>query len=403
MIRISKFVKINIAVYILFVLNPYFKWVVSNDIIYAYFSITFLFTTIYLLKNSKNFCPLSKNKLLVFLILLLFLVFFTTPVIHYWRWGHLIWFLPFVQILLYKYDLVLESYNYFKKIIIIVSVFSLVIWIVKLVNIPLPYYGLYPDFRYNPSDYYRVYGLSISLYRGSRAIGEIFGIERITGIFAEPGHFGIYLGLILAIERFSFTSKANRILLFTGILTFSTAFYGILLAGYIYRLFTERSIYKGVMYPITAIIFLFGSAYLIFGPAIINLILGDLLSDGRFVGVNPLSIIDARISKNFITDFQQFITTSHVWIGLGYSDLDIATTNWRGLIFRFGFLGIFLILLLTTSLLVKVKFSFFLVLFSVVLMILAHRSYLLYTPGIYLLIYIASIFPEGIQKSNIKL
>ena len=53
------------------------------------------------------------------------------------------------------------------------------------------------------------------------------GLERICGVFAEPGHFGIYLGLMLAIEKFNFYEKRNLLLLITGFLTFSTAFYGI--------------------------------------------------------------------------------------------------------------------------------------------------------------------------------
>ena len=78
------------------------------------------------------------------------------------------------------------------------------------------------------------------------------------------------------------------------------------------------------------------------------------------------------------------------YLGLGYSNLNLATTNWRGMIFRFGIIGLLIILFLFLTIVRRVDTLYAIILFSIAVLILAHRSYLLYTPGLYLLLYLAS-------------
>lgn len=96
----------------------------------------------------------------------------------------------------------------------------------------------------NSGDNYRIYGLALSLYRGSAPIGG--GLERICSVFGEPGHYAIYISFILAIDKFRFNRVGNLILFTIGCLTFSTAYYGLMTMGIMYRIVLEKGVGKGV-------------------------------------------------------------------------------------------------------------------------------------------------------------
>jgi hypothetical protein len=387
---VKKVAALNIGLFAFFSLNPYFKWLIPSTFFYSFFIIsTITITHLYALKI-KSEIKLRKGKLAVIAILLIFMTYFTLPIVHEMRWGHFLWFIPFILILFYQDDIVHSGYLVLKNIMVWFAIFSLVFWVLNFINLPIPYYSYYPDFRHNSLDYYRVYGFSISLYRGSYAVGEMFGIERLTGVFAEPGHFGIYLGYILAIERFNLNERKNKILLTSGILTFSTAFLGILFLGLVYRLFKEKRISRTIFYPFILFLVISIIGYLIAGVNIKNLILGDFFNNQNTI-TNPIGIVDSRVSNNFLSDFQFFGKTSTIFTGFGYAGTDLATTNWRGLVFRFGIIGISIIIMLIITIIRKLPFTYFLLLIAVSLLVLSHRSYLFYTPGFYILLYFASI------------
>ena len=203
------------------------------------FQIVFLFTTtissIELRRNIRKGLVVDKYRIGICIAAVTFLLFFTTPIVHDFRIGHFAYFLIFIQIIFFNDIIFYNSYKFLKKLFIIISVFAIVFWVLNAMGVPLIYYKCTPAFRTESVlDNYRIYGPVLSLYRGNMPIGG--GIERICGVFAEPGHFGIYIGLMLAIEKFNFYEKRNLLLLITGFLTFSTAFYGIFCLGVLYKL-----------------------------------------------------------------------------------------------------------------------------------------------------------------------
>ena len=131
---------------------------------------------------------------------------------------------------------------------------------------------------------------------------------------------------------------------------------------------------------------------------------GRVLKDVDTKNNAIMSIVDSRISERFLTDFDDFSKTSKVFTGLGYFDQeDIPTTNWRGLIYRFGIIGLFIILLLIIFIIRRVDILYALLLFSIAILILSHRSYLLYTPSIYVLLFMATSvnLQQDISKNSI--
>ncbi len=393
---IVKISAINVALYLFICLNPYIKWLLPNELFYGFFILTTISLTFLIKKNVKNGIFINYQKKQIVFYLFIFIIYFTTPVFHDLRWGHMVWQIPFLLILFYDDIIITRGYFYFKKIMVWIAIFALIFWVLKLLHIPIPYFSYKPSFRYNPDDYYRIYGPVISLYSEDIAVGEL----RITGVFAEPGHYGIYLGLLLAIEKFNFKNIENKILLITGVLTFSTAFFGILVLGYIHHLIKERRITKNIILPFILIVVI----TVIAGDVIKELTYGRVLKDVDTKNNAIMSIVDSRISERFLTDFDDFSKTSKVFTGLGYFDQeDIPTTNWRGLIYRFGIIGLFIILLLIIFIIRRVDILYALLLFSIAILILSHRSYLLYTPSIYVLLFMATSvnLQQDISKNSI--
>ena len=383
---LKKAAEINIALYAFVAMNPFFRWVLPNELFYA----LFLGTTIVITSLLIIYCPRligynNSYKKIVLTYLVLFILYMASPIIHDARWGHLLWYIPLILIVSYDDTLIVNSYHILRKIIVWISIFSLIILFIKEIGISLPYIKLDVDFRYSPLDNYRCYGPIVSLYRGGSPF-EVFGIERICGAFAEPGHFGIYLGLILVIEKFDFSKFYNKILLIAGLFTFSTAFYGILFLGLIYFAFVKRSDAK---YWVSII----GLTFLI-------VLFWDYLNEFLFnSSVNALedmaNVADNRVSDQFIETFDVFIESPDALLGVGYyttyyNDVKLAITNWRGFVFSFGFVGLILIITLPIIIIRRTKSVLYqLLMFGTFLIVFLHRSYLLYNPWMYILLYFA--------------
>ncbi len=115
--------------------------------------------------------------------------------------------------------IIFKGYTYLRKLFIFLSIVALLYWILNYFKIPLLYYTyILEDRGLNSGDNYRIYGLALSLYRGSAPIGG--GLERICSVFGEPGHYAIYISFILAIDKFRFNRVGNLILFTIGCLTF---------------------------------------------------------------------------------------------------------------------------------------------------------------------------------------
>jgi hypothetical protein len=390
--KLQRYAALNIALFAFISLNPYIRWIIPNEFFYGFFLVSTFILSLQLNSKIRGGIITNISKLLVALFLLIFIVYFTTSLVHSFRWGHFLWFIPFLMIVFYNDAIIERGYVYLRTIMVWIAIFALIVWVLKLVNFPLPYYSYIPEFRYNPADYYRIYGPAISLYRGSFAVGEFYGFERITGVFAEPGHFGIYIGLIIAIERFKFSIRRNQILFIAGIMTFSSAFYAIISLGFIYQVIMDKKVTKRILYPFVIIIFFAGLGLLAEPEGFRELTYGRTLGRLGQEKINPANIIDSRVSEMFVYEFEQFAKTPKLFTGQGMIDEGGQfVTNWRGLIFRFGIIGLSIIILLVISIAKRTHFIFALLLLSISVLIISHRSYLLYNPSIYILIFFAAI------------
>ena len=374
-----KLISVNLGLLLFFALHPYPRWFMPEGL----FQIVFLFTTtissIELRRNIRKGLVVDKYRIGICIAAVTFLLFFTTPIVHDFRIGHFAYFLIFIQILFFNDIIFYNSYKFLKKLFIIISIFAIVFWVLNAMGVPLIYYKCTPAFRTESVlDNYRIYGPVLSLYRGNMPIGG--GIERICGVFAEPGHFGIYIGLMLAIEKFNFYEKRNLLLLITGFLTFSTAFYGIFCLGVLYKLLKYKRITTDII-RIVAVLFFTAITLLVFSDRFVETIYG-------------------RVPDSHITKFESFIHSHDALVGLGYDNDEMVGTNWRGVVYRFGIIGTVIMLLLIFSIARKGSMKYGFLLAAIALLIVAHRAYLMFSPAIYMML-LTAVYVNRTKESFI--
>ena len=387
-----KLISVNLGLLLFFALHPYPRWFMPEGL----FQIVFLFTTtissIELRRNIRKGLVVDKYRIGICIAAVTFLLFFTTPIVHDFRIGHFAYFLIFIQIIFYN------SYKFLKKLFIIISVFAIVFWVLNAMGVPLIYYKCTPAFRTESVlDNYRIYGPVLSLYRGNMPIGG--GIERICGVFAEPGHFGIYIGLMLAIEKFNFYEKRNLLLLITGFLTFSTAFYGIFCLGVLYKLLKYKRITTDII-RIVAVLFFTAITLLFFSDRFVETIYGRVVENKREEVSGVVDLLDNRVPDSHITKFESFIHSHDALVGLGYDNDEMVGTNWRGVVYRFGIIGTVIMLLLIFSIARKGSMKYGFLLAAIALLIVAHRAYLMFSPAIYMML-LTAVYVNRTKESFI--
>ncbi len=381
-----KFASVNLGLLLLFAFDPYPRWLLPQGLFQIIFLFTTTIATIQLKYNFRRGLIFNKSKIKVFIAAVIYLIYFTTPVIHEIRWGQFFYFIIFLQIIYYNDVFFYNAYKILKKTFVYISIFSLIYWVLNAMDISLPYYKFITSERQSLLDNYRIYGLALSLYHGNIPIGG--GLERICGVFAEPGHFGIYLGLILLVEKFRFYTRSNIILLVTGFLTFSTAFYGIFALGVIYRVIEVRKIPDDIKKN-TCILLLVSVIFLFSSNKFSDTIYGRVV-DKRKTEVNSVwDLVENRIPDSYVYEFIQFSKTKDNITGKGYYNENMIITNWRGLIYRFGIVGAVVMFILILSILIGTDYKYAFLGGAILLLIIAHRVYIMYSPTIYIMLLVA--------------
>lgn len=242
-------------------------------------------------------------------------------------------------------DVKQQSFRDFSWLFALSLVPGLVVFVFALVGIPLPWHSLYParfDYellRGNNPGYYRQYLGSI--VRSDQVIplgrGEIF---RFHGMWDEPGTVGTYGGLLLLAGGMRLRRQPqNVILLIGGLLSFSLAFYLIVIA---YGLTRWPLRVLAVLGAITGI--LMSSESLILIPAVYNLVVirFTINKSGNLVANN-------RVSGLFSALYHDF-WHSDLWTRLFGSTTNVSllvntgTFSYEVVIFTYGVVGMLLLL-----------------------------------------------------------
>ncbi|WP_367971423.1 hypothetical protein RJD38_07400 [Vibrio scophthalmi] len=153
-------------------------------------------------------------------------------------------------------------------------------------------------------------------------------INRISGPFNEPGLYGTLAAIILSANNFKLDKWYYKVILASGVLTFSLAFFAI---SFIYLLIARFKV------ALSAIIF--------------SLIVLSSFSQNEFVDkfvFSRLSFTDGTISgdnrssSGFEEHYIQTLKSNDFWLGNGFqahSNLGVDVSSWKVIIYNLGVFG----------------------------------------------------------------
>lgn len=361
---------------------PFPMWILPQGVVYR-FSFLLLFVLSLKLFNEGKI-SINKYNLLIFFSLVFFYLYLILPITeNTFDKGSLLRFASFFPLVFFSKKIHYEIFKYFRTIIIISSIFGILIFFLLLIGVDLPYYKIdgfsIPMQRNN--DYYRLYGLVVS---STNTVYNFMGVNiaRVCGPFQEPGHFAIFIGIVLSIEKFLW-NKTSLLLVIAGFLTFSPAFIAI------FALIISYDILLGKRFKLLlGLIFSFA---ILFGVIIQNQKVKDALyyiSIGRnFSNIEEASL-DSRTGEKALRAYNSFSKTKAIWTGKGEEWVNErygVLSDYRGFVFRFGLLGLFLSVLLSVVILTRAKKQVLFFFFPILVLIHAHRFWMFLGPYIYIL------------------
>src|SRR5690554_4145107 len=386
----------NIGVLALFIsLNPFILWIVwpgyvNIPVFLAVIGITIL---LMLLKQ----LDITAIKLVFFFFTFFLMLQLGTPIFsgRGVEVGKIMTFISLMCILSFKPDILLDIFLKFRKLIIFFCWVSVIVFVITLVGINLPYHKI-PAFSVvmkssHEGSFYMLYGLVVSSTNTIYQFGGLT-IARVCGPFLEPGHFSIYIGMILIFEKILF-NKFSKILLVTGVLTFSPTFLIFIVVAWFY----EMMYLKKYSYIFKYVLFLLIPVSLIF------IFLDDIKDELVYLfigrnfersGLSLTELLDDRAGKSALTFYNYFKETPAVWYGKGVEYLeDIGVlSDYRGMIFKYGIVGFGL------SILMLLCIPFFsdkklerVIVTLIILTIYLHRSWMFENSFIYLFLIIGLI------------
>jgi len=355
-------------------MHPVFLWAVSATIFYFA-----LFLVMIPLIIGKNYRELNRNRFFVLLAAIVFVGYITLPLFgREFLWARIFHFLSFFLFFLLSDKILYDKFKLWKKILIFFSLYALVIFFLFSLDIEVPH-TIIEDSGKIPigirdKNFFRVYGLVVSSTNTLWKVGDML-IMRLCGPFAEPGHFGIFIGFTMLIDKFS-GNKTNIILLTAGILTFSPAFLILLFIIELHQIVVN----KRINLKLYLVLFLLIS--------IITLYRGQEVIDRLFyISVERHKNLDNRTVDRARLGFYAFSKTPSVYVGIGrekYKSYGGAVSDTRGMIFRYGIIGMTLSIFLIFLLLVGIKKKYAVFLLGAVILVFAHRVWMFEYPYIYI-------------------
>lgn len=203
-------------------MSPFLVWSIEYIIVVLFF-IVFLLSLIF---HKPNLIVDKKY----FLFSIFFVLMIFNMVIPYRDYDegvsyrHVLLLIIIFYYLFYLRNFTPKIHSYLKKILVFISFSSLVSYVFFILDLPFNSYQIQQDFRYEETNYYYLYYGMLVL---NNQIYDIGGLDllRNVGWFAEPGHFGTYICLFLALEEKIFNKKSNWILLIAALTTFSAVAY----------------------------------------------------------------------------------------------------------------------------------------------------------------------------------
>ena len=297
-------------------------------------------------------------------------------------------FAPFLFMLFWSKDLLSKSYLNIRKAVLFFAIGASVVSILSLIGLisRVPHFVMPPqEALHERFGYvYYVYGLFVTIQDPAQML-----IYRACGMMKEPGHFAVVLGFVYLIDRYQ-GRKMNKWLVLCGLLTFSFNFVLILLFTEFHNILKSRNTRKIVKWVI----------FVLLGIYILFLFLPSDIQDQiyyLFYGRNLETVFNALSSSSSINEalderandipltIYNKMSINEMFFGIGGFDTAYCLSDYRGMIMATGFVGLILSNLAYFIIIRNARKALTLSLLMSFLLVLMHRSWMLYFPYIYYL------------------
>ena len=321
---------ISCASLLLVSLNPYFVWgwmpIAFSAAIIISFLLSFLVIDVY-----------DGNKLIksyfVFLIVIVYSLLNAASLA-----GSLALAISITLIVSLKGEYICIVFNYFKKLFALALVPGLILWVIHHVfGFDHFYIGSMPE-GYIPNKGKVAAGIGYAIYPFAIVTDYMlnYPIYRFTGVLDEPGFIGTVCALMIASNRLKIKTKADFIILFSGVVSFSLAFY-LILAIY-YAFLSIKSFKKFAGFILAALVLVFFSSY---NETVKKYTVDRLvIVDGKVSG-------DNRQTEELEGSFERWMDSDGYDFFFGLTDYTIGgSSSWKEIPLKTGFFGVVLLLLL---------------------------------------------------------
>lgn len=226
---------------------------------------------------------------------------------------------PFLIRVLYK----------FEKIFTIILLLGIIIYFVSFI-VKLPSFTIAPLNKAKIGSYkVHIFELEIIDY-------TIANSRRFMSVFDEPGVIGSILALLISYKKIDFKKMRDIVYVLGGLISFSLAFYIILLINLIYN--------KTMSVKIYLVSFLILGGFYYTNKEFVNIALFD-----RFIiDDNSIGVVDNRASLDFNDEYDRFLNNGgdSLFFGLGPSALEklnksieSEASTYKIIVYKYGIVG----------------------------------------------------------------
>src|SRR5690554_2143003 len=394
------------AIYLFISLNPFVLWIIWPGFIN--FPLFIGVIIIGLLAIYLKWYSLTINKILFIIPITFFMLHLGTTFLGgpEFNIGKIMSFTSLIIILGFQSFLHLKIFELFRKGMLFLSWFAVIIFIITLVGIELPYYYIPGDTlvmqnSFGGQSFYKLYGLVVSSTNTVYNLGG-FNVARICGPFQEPGHFAIYIGLILLFQKMTY-NRLSKGFIIAGVLTFSPNFFLILFIIFFYDFLYSQNRRNIVKYVFIGSFFVF--FLLLFSEdirdQIYDLVIGRNIDE---TGIDIEKILDDRAGKQTLAYYHSFVQTNYFLYGKGVDFMSQygILSDYRGMILKYGLLGfIFSIFACVRVLFFSKDLRVISLIAIVILIIYLQRAWMFESTFVYLFI-IIGLSASKLYKNQIK-
>lgn len=237
-------------------------------------------------------------------------------------------FTMFILLLAVSKSFLIMALDKFEKLITFIFILGIVTYLISLV-ITLPSFSI-PSLNALKAGNYKVHIFELELV--DYTIGNS---RKFMSVFDEPGVVGTLVALLISYRKLEFNKIRDIVLIVAGLISFSLAFYIILLINLLYNRTLNLKFY------LAFVIILF-SFYFV-NPEFVKVALFD-----RFIVGSNIGIVDNRATDSFNNVYDDFIKKGGdgLLFGMGPNalgqlskNIELNVSSYKTIIYQFGIVG----------------------------------------------------------------